>query len=212
MRLLLIRHAQSSANAERRIQGHLDVPLSERGLRESALLAERLAQQAIDVLYTSPLRRARQTAEVVGAKLGLELIERPALIERDVGELAGLTREEIVERFPHYLPQRLDVRPEIDVPGFENDGAFRQRVLDELHELIERHTEGTVAAVTHGGVIGAFCRETLAMPSSRPAPFAIGNTSISTFDIRHSDLDEYARPRIQVVVLNDTCHLDGLRD
>ncbi|MEX0785755.1 MAG: histidine phosphatase family protein [Dehalococcoidia bacterium] len=212
MRLLLIRHAQSSANAERRLQGHLDVPLSERGLRESALLAERLAQQAIDVLYTSPLQRARQTAEVVAARLGLDLVERPALIERDVGELAGLTRDEIMERYPHYVPQRLDTRPEIDVPGFENDAEFRQRVLAVLHEIIERHTEGTVAVVTHGGVIGAFCRETLQMPPNRPAPFAIGNTSVSSFDVRDGGFDESFRPRIQLIALNDTCHLDALRD
>jgi probable phosphoglycerate mutase len=211
MRLLLIRHAQSSANAERRFQGHMDVPLSGQGLRESALLAERLAGLGIHAIYSSPLRRARQTAEVTAERLGLAISERRALIERDVGAISGLTRDEVVERFPEFATVRLDDRGESPIPGFEADGAFEQRVLAVLEEIISGHPGETVAAFTHGGVIGVFCREALCMPSLRPSPFGIDNTSITTFDVLEAEFDTRFRRRVRIVSLNDTCHLDGLR-
>ena len=211
MRLLLIRHAQSSANAERRFQGHLDVPLSEHGLRESALLAERLAGLAIDAIYSSPLQRARRTAELAAERIGLDIHERPALIERDVGAISGLTREEVVERFPEFIPAYLDERGSRPIPGFEPDDAFEERVLNGLEAIISAHVNETVAVFTHGGVIGVFCRQTLGMPALRPSPFAIDNTAVSTFDVLDGEFDPRFRNRVRVVAMNDTCHLDGLR-
>lgn len=212
MRLLLIRHGQSSSNAEGRFQGHMDVPLSERGLRESALLAERLASAGVDAIYSSPLQRARRTAEIVAERLSLEIAERHALIERDIGELAGLTRQEAVNRFPEFIPARLDARAAGAVPGFEPDGAFQQRVLAVLEQIITAHESQTVAAFTHGGVIGVFSREALGMPALRPSPFGIDNTSVTTFDVLDGEFDPRTRRRIRVVSLNDTCHLDEMRD
>ena len=100
MRLLLIRHGESIANAEGRLQGHLDIPLSDRGRRQAERLAERLAVLSVKALYTSPLLRAKGTAEIMSERLGLAIEQRAALMERNVGELEGLTREEIIARFP----------------------------------------------------------------------------------------------------------------
>ncbi len=203
MRLLLIRHGESLANAEGRLQGHLDIPLSDRGRRQAERLGERLAPLGVDALYTSPLRRANESAEIIGVRLGLTLAERAALMERNVGELEGLTREEIVARFPHYMPARTDVR-RVEISGFEQDGEFAQRVMQGLTTIIEAHPQQTVAVLTHGGVIFSFCRQTLQMPTVRPGPFAIDNGSITTFDIVRGDA-----PRSTLVTLNDTCHLRG---
>lgn len=208
MRLLLIRHGESSANAEGRLQGRLDSPLSERGRQQSALLAERLAPLAATALYTSTLLRARQTAEILGKHLGLAIAGRPALMERDMGELAGLTADEARSRFTEAARARVEGRP-LGIAGFEEDEPLAQRVRDVLHAIIDAHDGGTIAIVTHGGVIGSFLRQTLEMPLSRRGPFAIDNASITMLDVR--DAQEGAQPRVQLIGLNDTCHLDGLR-
>ncbi len=204
MRLLLIRHGESLANAEGRLQGHLDIPLSERGRRQAERLGERLAPLAVEALYTSPLLRAKETAEILSARLGLSLEERAALMERNVGELEGLSREEIIARFPHYMPARTEIR-RVEIHGFEQDGEFAERVLQGLTAIIEAHPQQTVAVLTHGGVIFSFCRQTLQMPTVRPGPFAIDNGSVTIFDITRGDA-----PRSTLVTLNDLCHLNGV--
>ncbi len=204
MKLVLIRHGESLANAEGRLQGHLDIPLSDRGHRQAERLGERLAPLGVGALYTSTLARARETAEIIGVRLGLTLEERAALMERNVGELEGLTREEIVARFPHYMPARTETR-RVEIAGFEQDDAFAQRVMQGLTTIIEAHPQQTVAVLTHGGVIFSFCRQTLQMATVRPGPFAIDNGSITIFDIVRGDA-----PRSTLATLNDTCHLHGL--
>lgn len=210
MQLLLIRHGESSANAEKRLQGHVDFPLNERGRRESELLAERLCQLPVTTLYTSPLKRARETADIVARRLDLSPEERPELMERDVGELGGLTRDEIRARFPGYVRARAGEDVTFDVAGLEPEDGFLERVQRIMAAIIEAHSEQTAAAVAHGGVIGAFVRETLRMPAVRPAPFNIANCSITTFEVMDSAFDVRVRARVRLISLNDTCHLDNL--
>lgn len=208
MRLLLIRHGQSIGNAAERIQGHLDLGLSEHGRWESGRLAARVAALAVDALYCSPLLRARETAEIAFAAFDGALQERPALMERDVGELSGLSGPEVRERFPDLANARRDGGVHTVVPGYEPDDRFQRRVIAEVDALIERHPEGSVVAVTHGGVIGAFTRHAMSIPYRQPGGFSIGNTSISIFDIAGPGFDPERRPRVRLVSLNDTCHLD----
>lgn len=208
MRLLLIRHGESSANAEGRLQGRLDFSLSERGRRESERLADRLAQLSIAALYASPLRRARETADIAAQGLRLEIFARDDLMERDVGAMTGLTREEIIAQFPQYARARIDVR-EVEIDGFELDEPFAHRVAGVMAEIIRGHPNETVAVVTHGGVIGSYLRQSFAMPLSRRGPFAIDNASITTFEVADGE-STGPRARVQVIGLNDTCHLDGL--
>ena len=210
MQLLLIRHGETAANAERRVQGHLDVPLSGRGLRESERLAGRVAGLPVAALYSSPLRRARQTADAIAEQLSLDIEERDELMERDVGALSGLVWDEVMERYPEFIRARAEPNPTIDVPGYELDDAFNLRVHTVLEAIIARHPEQTVAVVTHGGVIASFCRQTLQIEAGRPAPFDIGNGSINVFDIQDGEFDPLTRSRVRLMALNDTCHLDGL--
>jgi len=190
MRLLLIRHGESSANAEGRLQG-------------------RLAPLAAVALYTSTLLRARQTAEILGEQLGLAVAGRPALMERDMGELAGLTADEARARFSAAAHARVEGRP-TGIVGFEEDEPFAQRVRDAMRAIVGAHDDGAVAVITHGGVIGSFLRQTLEMPLSRRGPFAIDNASVTIVDVQAGE-GASAPPRVQLIGLNDTCHLDGLR-
>ncbi|MEX1254454.1 MAG: histidine phosphatase family protein [Dehalococcoidia bacterium] len=211
MRLLLIRHGESTANAEGRLQGHLDFALSEQGRRESELLGGRLTSLGVDALYTSTLARARETAQIAGASLDITPVGREGLMERDVGALSGLNHIEIRERFPDYVRARSEGRIDVEIDGWESYADFRVRVDATLDAIVADHKEGTVACVTHGGVIGMFLRRVLDLPVVRPVPFAIGNTSVSTFEVPDFEMDPRFNPRILLISLNDTCHLDGQR-
>lgn len=208
MRLLLIRHGESTGNADGRLQGHLDLGLSELGQRQRALLAERLLGLSVDALYSSPLRRARETADTVAARLAIDVAELPALMERDVGDATGLTGAEVRERYPDFVEASREGRLHEVVPGWESDDEMIRRVESGIDGIIGAHAGKTVAAVTHGGVIGTFCRRTLGMPWVRPAPFMVSNTGVTMFEV-HDGEPPPGRPRAQLVMLNDTCHLNG---
>ncbi len=98
--LLLARHGETDWNRARRWQGHADRPLTDRGRAQATALAERLADIELDAVYSSDLRRARETAEAVARAQGLDVVELPELREVDVGSWEGLTRDEAEVRFP----------------------------------------------------------------------------------------------------------------
>lgn len=145
-RVLLVRHGQSTWNAEGRWQGHADPPLSEFGERQAVDAAARVGQ--VDAIYSSDLLRAHRTAELVAAQLGIEpVLVEGRLRERDVGEWTGLTRSEIEERWPGWIDAHKSP------PGFEDDPSVFARVRHALLEMGLRHQGGEVLAVAHGGVI-----------------------------------------------------------
>lgn len=148
--LILARHGETDWNRENRFQGHADPPLNALGRRQSAELAEALAGETIARVYTSPLRRASETAEIVAERLGLEVEPLEPLREIDVGAWSGLTRGEVATRFPDEYARWLDRAPS----GFENGETYDElaaRVVPAIHELAERHPAETLLVVTHGG-------------------------------------------------------------
>lgn len=200
MRLLLIRHGQSVGNAERRLQGRGEFPLTERGIAQSQRLAQRLAAFPPDVLYSSPVRRALTTAHILGQALNLPVQPLPAVQEYDFGELAGLTWREIVERAPEVVQAIRAGSPDYPrYPGEEGRDNFRRRVCEGLWGLAEKHPDEAVAVVTHAGPIIVFCLELLKLPYRRPIPFALDNCSLTVIDIVDG--------RGVILALNDTCHL-----
>jgi probable phosphoglycerate mutase len=151
--LLLVRHGETDWNRERRFQGHADPGLNDAGREQARALAEELATEPVAAVYTSDLRRALETAEIVAARLGLEPAPLAGLREVDVGELTGLTLAEIEERFP-------DARRRAEERGYgwEQGETFEQlqaRVLSALHEIAARHAGELVLVVGHGGTIRA---------------------------------------------------------
>jgi 2,3-bisphosphoglycerate-dependent phosphoglycerate mutase len=204
MRLVLIRHGESTANAEGRLQGRADFPLSDRGRREAACLAERLPPFELSALYSSPLSRARETAEIVSAGVGLSVVEQDDLAEYDFGPLGGLTREQIREQYPDFVRAQAEGRRGEGVPGLEPYEDFAARVARVMDEIIASHVDGRVAVVTHGGVLGIFTRIALGLPFERPGMVVFGNCSITQFEVGET---RPGRGRFQLVTLNDLCHL-----
>ena len=208
MKLLLVRHAESQGNAERRLQGRREFPLTERGVEQAQALASRFATTPVTAIYASPINRSLHTAEVIAAKTGLEVITEPRVQEYDFGDaLSGLTGQEIGEKKPELVTALTTNKLEFpSYPGEEGRVAFRDRVCDALREIASthRHDEGVVVA-THAGPIIVFVLETLGRTYNRPIPFTIDNASITTIECNHKSARGV--PEMVVIGLNDTCHL-----
>jgi len=210
VRLLLIRHAESEGNAQGRLQGRKEFPLSDRGVAQAAALAERLAAVPIAAVYASPIRRALDTAAAVGSRLGLDIRTEPRFQEYDFGDtLSGLTWLEIREQHPQIVSALVSGDSEFPrYPGEEGRGAFRARVCAAVADITSRHGGGdTIAVVTHAGPIVVYLLEALGRKYSRPVPFAIDNASITTVELS-ANATPFQAPAV-VTGINDTCHLAG---
>jgi len=153
--LLLIRHAESSWNAAGRWQGRGDPPLSARGVVQAGALVQELAREAIDVIVSSDLRRAADTAAILGRARGLRPLLDERLRELDLGDWEGLTREEIASRAREAL-RRFDAGdPEVRPGGGETLREIEQRARSTIRALVAAHGGRRLALVTHLGVIRA---------------------------------------------------------
>lgn len=134
--LLLVRHGETDWNAQGRLQGQTDRPLSDYGRRQARQLGDQLESEKLEAIYASDLARARETAEIVGERLGLPIELDPDLREKDWGTWEGLTAVE---------------RDRVEFVG-ESTEAHQDRILRALRRISERHPgDGHVLVVTHGG-------------------------------------------------------------
>ncbi|HEX3507752.1 MAG TPA: histidine phosphatase family protein [Candidatus Dormibacteraeota bacterium] len=195
-----MRHGQSTWNYERRIQGQLDPPLSDEGRRQAVRLGQRLAGRTFAGLYTSDLKRAAETAQLVGQAVGLEAMPMAELREIFLGQWEGLRTEELAARFPEAWASWTD-EPDWDlVPGGEGSAAFEARVSVALDRLFQRHPHGDMLAVTHGGVIQIALHHVVGRPGRGIFPFRIQNASVSVLERRNG--------RVVVSGVNDIGHLE----
>jgi probable phosphoglycerate mutase len=205
-RLVLVRHGESVANVERFIGGLRTCRgLSETGRRQADALRERLIRTgeiAADVLVTSPMPRARETAELIAPAFGeIPRLEVAGLAEHDPGEdCDGLTYDEFVARHGH-----VDWATEPYLHGFpggETVAAFQLRAATALAELIAAHDEETLVVVCHGGVIDTGLRTLLKLPM-------VGGFLLETVN---TSLTELSREGTlwRLVRYNDAAHLREL--
>lgn len=142
--LILVRHGETDWNRGGRYQGHADPPLNREGRRQAQALADELAGMELDAVYTSDLRRAAETAEIIAHERGIPLHRDAGLREVDVGSWSGLTRAEIEERFPG--AERHDG---------ESREAHRARVVEALTAIAVRHEGHRIVVVSHEGSLRA---------------------------------------------------------
>jgi probable phosphoglycerate mutase len=157
LRLLCIRHAESTWNALGRWQGQADPPLSDAGRRSAQELAERLAGEltACAALVSSDLQRARETAGILSRAAGLEPEVWPALREADIGSWSGRVSAEIEALWPDEYRRFRAGDPELRPGGGESRRVLRQRALSAVRALEQRYGGARVAVVTHLGWIRA---------------------------------------------------------
>jgi probable phosphoglycerate mutase len=151
--LLLLRHGQSAWNAENRWQGQADPPLSDLGERQASEAAERLAGLGFTGVVSSDLQRARRTADILAAPLGLPVRVDPDLREIDVGDWQGLTRAEIEAGWPGALADWSEGRSE-SPPGGETRNHLVERARAALARAAAAASPGDrVLLVSHGALV-----------------------------------------------------------
>jgi broad specificity phosphatase PhoE len=185
--IVLVRHGETDWNRERRYQGHADTPLNEAGRAQARELAETLRSEDVSAVYTSPLRRASETARIVAGRLGLEARELEPLREIDVGDWQGLTVDEVRTRFP----ERADVAWHSGWPNGETHDELAARVVPALLELGRRHTGDRVLGVTHAGPIRAALSAAtgLSHEESRARIGHLTNCAVFRFAVRDGCLE-----------------------
>jgi broad specificity phosphatase PhoE len=188
--ILLVRHGESIGNAEDRMQGTSDFPLSERGRRQASALGAWLVGRgfAWQQLYASPLARARETAALLSAACSAApaTIE-PALAELHAGELEGLTFDEIGLRFPSYIARGVGDLGDFSEFGGESYGAVQDRAAALLAALEARHREQAdrIVLVGHGGFNFQLLKMLVCRPVPRTCIIRMGNCSATFVRLRN---------------------------
>jgi len=144
----LIRHAEPDASVWGRCYGSLDTGLSPAGREQAARIAERLGAEPFAALYSSPRRRAIETAQAIGS--GIRVV--PEFRELDFGDFEGRTYDEITTTHPDLYRQWMETPTTVQFPNGESFAQMNQRVLTAYRTILAEHAEQTIAIVAHGGV------------------------------------------------------------
>lgn len=189
--LYFIRHGETDWNKDRRIQGHSDIDLNPRGVEQAERLAVHIANHPISAVYSSDLKRARDTAEKLANRINVPVETRNTLRERFYGEWEGLTIDEIKARYDY---------PAVDETayGIESFAAMQERAHRCLSNLAENHPNQTIAVVSHGGLINAFLHF-VTNGEHGPGITRIDNTGLSMFRYRSGNWE--------VLSINEINHL-----
>ncbi|MGN6793277.1 MAG: histidine phosphatase family protein [Streptosporangiaceae bacterium] len=201
---LLLRHGATEMSAERRFAGRGDIALTNEGIKQAGLAARKLAAApGVDVILTSPLQRARRTAEAVAETTGAPLIVDDDLVEADFGQWQGLTFAEARERWPDQLTAWL-ATPDAAPPGGESFAIVATRVLAALDRLVDAHKHKRAVLVSHVTPIKTLiCRALLAPPE---AMFRM-NLDVASL----TRIDNFDNGSALLRSLNDTSHLEERR-
>jgi probable phosphoglycerate mutase len=180
--VIIVRHGQTQWNVRKIRQGHLDSPLTDRGVEQAKALGQRLAQETFSALYSSDLGRAVQTAQMIAAVTGREVVSDARLRERNLGIFQGLNGEEIRQKFPEEYRLHRTLGPDYIIPSGESVKQQVERNIVCLCEIAERHVGETIVVVTHGGVLSGLFRHTFSIPFSAARRFEFMNASLNVFN------------------------------
>lgn len=181
--IVLIRHGETDWNVERRLQGHLDIRLNERGKQQAAALAESLKQEDFAAVFASDLERAIHTAQTIAAAQRLPINIVGAMRERCFGALEGLRHDEIRIRLPDayvaWKSRDVDAIYPAGTHIAESLTDFHERVVAAIDELAARFRGRKIAVVTHGGVLDSIYRAATGLALNEPRPVEIPNAGIN---------------------------------
>lgn len=177
----IARHGETDWNKLRRIQGQTDITLSAEGIKQANELARQVKGSGISVIHCSPLLRAIETARIVGADLKIPIISHDGLKERSYGEFEGKLFDEVNEELKKNNTT-LKLSSPKDGEPYSN---FRERVLATFTEIVQRHKDGKILLVCHGGVLEVLSKH-LAETEDKDGDnddigYAFANASIRAF-------------------------------
>lgn len=203
MLIFLVRHAESTWNRLKKIQGQKDPQLSPYGKKEARLLAKRFKKLSFDAVYSSPLKRAIQTAELTAGKQS-DVIVDEGLLEICLGDWEGKTLNQIRKKYGETF-DRWAVRPtRIKIPQGEDFKAFVARVKRTLRKIERKHPDGNVLVVCHGGVISTYATLVLNLPPDDVWCLTVKNGSLT--------IVEAGTDMHKLVTFNDISHLISLKE
>ena len=199
-RLIVVRHGQTLWNLERKYQGHSDIALTDKGIKQAEAVAARLAEEKIDAVYASDLSRAFKTAACIADKHGLTVQVVPALREIKFGDWEGLTYEQISEQWPGLLGKLWTTPDELQIPGGESFQQLKERAYTAIEKIVAAHPDQTVVVVAHGGTIGTILCAMLDIHLNHVWSIRQDNTAVNII--------EYYEGRPTITLLNCARHLE----
>ena len=199
IKVILVRHGETDWNRLRRIQGGgSNTLLNERGRKQVEYLAQRLREEELQAVYSSPLERALVTARAIAAHHQLEVSIEPSLREIDAGELEGVP----VTRMGKHLSQILTMSSQGEafprIPGGESLPDVQERAWDTIKRMVSKHPEGTLLVVSHYVVILTIICAALKLPLAQIGRFRLGTGSISAI--------EFGDELIRLITFNECYH------
>ncbi len=198
-RLLLVRHGLTDFNTARRFMGFTDADLNAAGRRQAGGLRDALAAETFDAVYSSDLKRALQTAEIVTTGRDLEIVACPELRETNYGNCEGLTLSEIADQYPDVAALCTVFSPELQFPDGESFDGFQARACDFLGRLEKHQPSETVLIVSHSGPLKVLLCRLLGIDTSHWLQFGVATGSLTIVNVS---------PRGTLLArLNDTSHL-----
>lgn len=199
VKIILVRHGETDWNLVKRIQGgDSDTPLNETGKRQAASLAERLKNEKITAIFSSPLQRALHTGQAIAAHHRLKIQELPALKEIRAGILEGRLAADFTQRFDEYMCGDGGEKKVYTPPGGESIEDVQKRAWETITGLAAQYTDGTLVLVTHYFVIMAVVCRILDLPLYKMSRLRLTNGTISSFTM---DKDS-----VRLELFNDGAH------
>lgn len=182
MKLCVVRHGETAWNAEGRVQGQLDIPLSDTGRAQARAVAQALAHESFDAVYSSDLIRVRETAQPTASLLRKQIVFTERLRERHYGVFQGITYLEARERLPADFARFKAKDPEYDFGNGESLAGFQRRCLSVFEELLRKEKGRNVLVFTHGGVLEMLYRHATGRGLSTPRDFEIPNAALNRLE------------------------------
>ncbi|SDF07524.1 alpha-ribazole phosphatase [Sporolituus thermophilus] len=201
-KVILVRHGQTIWNLELKYQGHTDIELTELGIRQAQLVADRLASENVAAVFASDLSRAYKTAEFIAAKHGLSVVTVPELREIRFGAWEGLTYDGINSQWPDIMKKLYTSPDDVVIPGGETFRELKARAEGAIKRIVSEHPNQTIVVVSHGGTIRTLLCAALNIHLNYVWNIRQDNTAVNII--------EYYRERAVVALVNDVHHLKGL--
>jgi len=201
-RLIIVRHGRTEWNRVERFRGRADIGLDELGMKQAEAAANRIREWPISTIYSSPLRRALTTAEIVARPFALEVRPMSNIIDIDYGVWQGLSIEEAVAKDGRLYSQWMDSPREVKFPGGESFAQVRERVDSTVSDLIQKHLKETVVLVSHKVICQILILSLMGLDSSHFWQITQDVCAMNLFEVRGGIPS--------ALFINDTCHLEGL--
>jgi broad specificity phosphatase PhoE len=203
-KIYLIRHGETEWNKEGRSQGcSNDIPLSDEGMIQAASIANRLKNEEIDLVFSSNLKRAFQTAKAIAAYHNKEVVMHKEFMEISFGEWEGLKIDEIKERYMDVFNIWRDTPHIAKVPGAESLLEIKERSMTKLMEIVNTEKDKNILIVSHGITIKVLIASIMGIDLANLHKIRQNNTALNIFEYRNNNFYTH--------LINDTCHLNSIR-